>query len=110
MRAIKVYCPPGVEPPLYAFIDALDGKLKATLYLFRSLRSSCYGSLNGALDLILALQGTVVNELRDRRYLMMLSLCFVGGLDHVRIQYRITTVGDAALLQKVIQPLYSLIF
>lgn len=29
MRAIKVYCPPGVEPPLYAFIDALDGKLKA---------------------------------------------------------------------------------
>ena len=81
-----------------------------TLYLFRSLRSSCYGSLNGALDLILALQGTVVNELRDRRYLMMLSLCFVGGLDHVRIQYRITTVGDAALLQKVIQPLYSLIF
>lgn len=30
MRAIKVYCPPGVEPPLYAFIDALDGKLKAT--------------------------------------------------------------------------------
>lgn len=31
MRAIKVYCPPGVEPPLYAFIDALDGKLKATL-------------------------------------------------------------------------------
>lgn len=34
MRAIKVYCPPGVEPPLYAFIDALDGKLKATLLLF----------------------------------------------------------------------------
>lgn len=32
MRAIKVYCPPGVEPPLYAFIDALDGKLKARLY------------------------------------------------------------------------------
>lgn len=31
MRAIKVYCPPGVEPPLYAFIDALDGKLKAKL-------------------------------------------------------------------------------
>lgn len=31
MRAIKVYCPPGVEPPLYAFIDALDGKLKAML-------------------------------------------------------------------------------
>ncbi len=31
MRAIKVYCPPGVEPPLYAFIDALDGKLKAIL-------------------------------------------------------------------------------
>lgn len=31
MRAIKVYCPPGVEPPLYAFIDALDGKLKATI-------------------------------------------------------------------------------
>lgn len=30
MRAIKVYCPPGVEPPLYAFIDALDGKLKAS--------------------------------------------------------------------------------
>lgn len=30
MRAIKVYCPPGAEPPLYAFIDALDGKLKAT--------------------------------------------------------------------------------
>lgn len=29
MRAIKVYCPPGAEPPLYAFIDALDGKLKA---------------------------------------------------------------------------------
>ena len=29
MRAIKVYCPPGVEPPLYAFVDALDGKLKA---------------------------------------------------------------------------------
>ena len=29
--AIKVYCPPGVEPPLYAFIDALDGKLKAKL-------------------------------------------------------------------------------
>lgn len=24
MRAIKVYCPPGVEPPLYAFIDALE--------------------------------------------------------------------------------------
>lgn len=33
MRAIKVYCPPGVEPPLYAFIDALDGKLKAMLIL-----------------------------------------------------------------------------
>ena len=32
MRAIKVYCPPGVEPPLYAFIDALDGKLKAKRY------------------------------------------------------------------------------
>ena len=32
MRAIKVYCPPGVEPPLYAFIDALDGKLKAKWY------------------------------------------------------------------------------
>ena len=31
MRAIKVYCPSGVEPPLYAFIDALDGKLKAKL-------------------------------------------------------------------------------
>lgn len=31
MRAIKVYCPPGAEPPLYAFIDALDGKLKAKL-------------------------------------------------------------------------------
>ena len=31
MRAIKVYCPPGVEPPLYAFIDALDGKLKAMM-------------------------------------------------------------------------------
>lgn len=31
MRAIKVYCPPGVEPPLYAFIDALDGKLKASM-------------------------------------------------------------------------------
>lgn len=31
MRAIKVYCPPGAEPPLYAFIDALDGKLKATM-------------------------------------------------------------------------------
>lgn len=31
MRAIKVYCPPGVEPPLYAFIDALDGKLRAKL-------------------------------------------------------------------------------
>lgn len=34
MRAIKVYCPPGVEPPLYAFIDALDGKLKATAILW----------------------------------------------------------------------------
>lgn len=33
MRAIKVYCPPGAEPPLYAFIDALDGKLKATTLL-----------------------------------------------------------------------------
>lgn len=31
MRAIKVYCPPGAEPPLYAFIDALDGKLKANI-------------------------------------------------------------------------------
>ena len=31
MRAIKVYCPPGAEPPLYAFIDALDGKLKASI-------------------------------------------------------------------------------
>ena len=35
MRAIKVYCPPGVEPPLYAFIDALDGKLKAITPLRR---------------------------------------------------------------------------
>lgn len=26
MRAIKVYCPPGVEPPLYAFIDAHDDR------------------------------------------------------------------------------------
>lgn len=34
MRAIKVYCPPGVEPPLYAFIDALDGKLKVTVVLW----------------------------------------------------------------------------
>ena len=34
MRAIKVYCPPGVEPPLYAFIDALDGKLKANRIIF----------------------------------------------------------------------------
>lgn len=38
MRAIKVYCPPGVEPPLYAFIDALDGKLKATSMRFRQRR------------------------------------------------------------------------
>lgn len=39
MRAIKVYCPPGVEPPLYAFIDALDGKLKA----IRSNLERCLG-------------------------------------------------------------------
>lgn len=37
MRAIKVYCPPGVEPPLYAFIDALDGKLKAILTRYEPL-------------------------------------------------------------------------
>ena len=39
MRAIKVYCPPGVEPPLYAFIDALDGKLKATRVLLSTFTS-----------------------------------------------------------------------
>ena len=38
MRAIKVYCPPGAEPPLYAFIDALDGKLKANRLVY-SLRA-----------------------------------------------------------------------
>lgn len=38
MRAIKVYCPPGVEPPLYAFIDALDGKLKATTDILIPIR------------------------------------------------------------------------
>ena len=42
MRAIKVYCPPGVEPPLYAFIDALDGKLKAKLlWQISTEKSSC---------------------------------------------------------------------
>lgn len=43
MRAIKVYCPPGVEPPLYAFIDALDGKLKATLAV-ALLSTECFES------------------------------------------------------------------
>lgn len=41
MRAIKVYCPPGVEPPLYAFIDALDGKLKAMRRLIKLQEILC---------------------------------------------------------------------
>ena len=61
-----------------------------------------YGSLNDALDLIPTLQGTVVNELRDRCHLAASSLSFVGGLDHIRLQCRIAAVRGAALLQKII--------
>ena len=48
MRAIKVYCPPGVEPPLYAFIDALDGKLKATKTIGKSTGKGNRGAASGS--------------------------------------------------------------